>query len=200
MCDLGKVSAVAMDENNKIKRQAVFFDRDGVINFRIYKYYISKYEEFALMQDFLALFDFLKDKGCLLIVITNQQGIGKGVMTESQLAEVHNGMQEELMSKFGRQFDDILFCPDLSHTGSRRRKPEPGMLLEAAEKWNIDLGMSWMIGDRKSDMKAGKRAGCNTILVGDGDGEPIPETDHYFGDLYKVIEFFEKNGILDTKS
>ncbi len=179
-------------DNNKGKRQAVFFDRDGVINFRIYKHYISDFKEFGFLEDFLDLFNYLKDKNYMLIIVTNQQGVGKGIMTETQLAEVHRKMQSELEKRFGRRFDDILFCPDISHSGSTRRKPEPGMLLEAAEKWNLDLKSSWMIGDRKSDAKAGKRAGCQTIIVGNGDGEPIPEADHYFLDLYKVIEFFER--------
>lgn len=184
-----------MDESDNKQKQAVFFDRDGVINFRIYKYYISEYKEFVFIDDFLALFDYLKDKDCLLIIITNQQGIGKGIMTEIQLAELHGKMQDELENRFGRRFDDILFCPDLTHTGSKRRKPEPGMLLEAAEKWGISLEHSWMIGDRKSDVIAGKRAGCKTILVGNGDGGPIQETDLYFVDLYKVVHFFAKNEI-----
>jgi len=177
------------------KKKAVFFDRDGVINFRVFKQYITCPGEFSFIDDFFALFDYLKDKDCLLIIITNQQGIGKGIMTEEELTQLHGWMQKEIYQKTGRQFDDIIYCTDLAAANSPRRKPEPGMLLEAAEKWNIDLASSWMIGDRRSDVVAGKRAGCSTILVGMGYPEKIPEADHDFKDLYSAAEYFKNNRI-----
>lgn len=148
------------------KRKAIFFDRDGVVNYRIVDRYVQKPEQFKFINDFISFFKSMKDKGYLAILITNQQGIGKGLMTEQELAEVHNFMQNELMSITGYCFDDIYYCTDLASTGSYRRKPNPGMLLEAVEKWNIDKNESVMIGDRRSDAGAGKNAGVKTVLIG----------------------------------
>ncbi|MCU0428065.1 MAG: HAD-IIIA family hydrolase [Candidatus Kapabacteria bacterium] len=167
-------------------RKTFFFDRDGIVNQRIMGGYVTSPDEFVLLQDFLPLFRLVKEAGFLTVLITNQQGIGKGLMTESDLVEIHAQMQEQLASKVGSGFDDIYFAGerDLSSRSGCcgdilagcRRKPSPAMLLEADERWGIDFVASWMIGDSISDAEAGKAAGTRTILVGkffEGDADVI---------------------------
>ncbi len=145
---------------------ALFFDRDGVINTRLIGEYVRTKEEFVFRPEFLDLFAWSLSLPFQRIVITNQQGVGKGLMSEHDLERVHTYMQEELLSRFGKAFDAIYYCADLADSGSSRRKPEPGMLLEAAREHSLDLVASCMIGDSESDVIAGRRAGTRTILVG----------------------------------
>ena len=144
-----------------------FFDRDGIVNTRKYDGYIKSYDEFEFIPEFLEIFKLTEKLGFLKIVITNQQGIGKGLMTEEELNTIHKLMQFNLYQKLGFSFDDIYYCPDLADSGSKTRKPEPGMLLEAIEKWNIDNNESYFIGDSESDALASQRARIKTILIGD---------------------------------
>jgi D-glycero-D-manno-heptose 1,7-bisphosphate phosphatase len=154
--------------------KALFLDRDGIINERIIGGYITKPEEFKLIPESLTLFAWAKAHGYLTVIVTNQQGIGKGLMTELDLANVHDYMCS-LLADYGFNPDAIEFCSDLAGTNSSRRKPAPGMLLDAAQKLDIDLSSSWMIGDSISDAQAGKYAGAKTILV--GNYPEIPEAD-----------------------
>lgn len=148
-------------------KKAVFFDRDGIVNRRIYCGYVTSIDEFIFLEDFFPLFEFVRKHGYLTVLITNQQGVGKGLMTDSDLDNIHEFMQQQLAQKTGGKFDAIYSCTDLAAAQSFRRKPNPGMLLEAAKDWGINLAESWMIGDSISDVQAGKSAGTKTILVGD---------------------------------
>lgn len=154
--------------------KALFLDRDGIINERMIGGYITKPEEFTLIPESLTLFAWAKEHGYLTVIVTNQQGIGKGLMTEQDLSNVHAYMCS-LLADHGFAPDAIEFCPDLDVTNSTRRKPAPGMLLDAAQKLDIDFSSSWMIGDSISDVQAGKHAGTKTILV--GHYSDIPEAD-----------------------
>lgn len=148
-------------------KKAVFFDRDGIVNKRIVGEYISSFEDFEFLPEIFDLMQKTKQAGFLAIVITNQQGIGKGLITENDVEMLHFSMQNAFLEKIGVNFDDIFVCGDLANSGSLRRKPEPGMILEAMEKWNIDAENSWMIGDSETDALAGKQAGTKSILIGD---------------------------------
>jgi D-glycero-D-manno-heptose 1,7-bisphosphate phosphatase len=116
----------------------------------------------------------LKDHGYLLILVSNQAGVANGYFKEDALAKVGAKLQEELQ-KDGVQLDALYFCPhhpqgivkDYAVTCDCR-KPKPGMLLGAAEKFDIDLSQSWMIGDILHDVEAGNSAGCRTILIDNG--------------------------------
>lgn len=144
-----------------------FFDRDGIVNIRKFDGYIKTYDEFEFIPEFLEIFKKIEKQGFLKIIITNQQGVGKGLMTEEELSKVHNLMQFNLYQKLGYSFDDIYYSPDLANSGSKSRKPEPGMILDALDKWDIDKENSYFIGDSESDAIAGQRAGIKTILIGD---------------------------------
>lgn len=148
-----------------MKRKAIFFDRDGIVNIRPVGDYIKSIEEFRLLPDFLDFFAKIKQKGYLAILISNQQGVGKGIMSEDDLAFLDEYMQNEISIRLGTNFDDTYYCTALAEEKSPRRKPEPGMLLEAIEYWNIDPAQSWMVGDSPNDIIAGQKAGVKTILV-----------------------------------
>jgi D-glycero-D-manno-heptose 1,7-bisphosphate phosphatase len=146
------------------KPRAIFFDRDGVINARILGGYVRHWNEFELLPDVIETLREVKRRGYLAIIITNQRGVGMGMMSEPDLHAIHEELQRAMEREAGVRFDDIFFCTDADKS-STRRKPSPAMLLEAAEKWNIDLANSWMIGDSMSDIEAGTRAGTKTAYL-----------------------------------
>jgi D-glycero-D-manno-heptose 1,7-bisphosphate phosphatase len=154
--------------------RAIFFDRDGVINARILGGYVRHWNEFELLPGVVETLREIKRRGYLAIIITNQRGVGLGIMSEANLTQVHNEMQRAMEQKAGVRFDDIIFCTDTDDSLGRR-KPSPAMLLEAAEKWNIDLANSWMIGDSMSDIEAGERAGTKTAYLVTPHSEEIPK-------------------------
>ncbi|MBA2840769.1 D-glycero-D-manno-heptose 1,7-bisphosphate phosphatase [Methanococcus maripaludis] len=139
--------------------KVIFLDRDGVINKKLENDYVKSVFEFEILESVKETLQKLKELGYLLIVITNQQGIGKGIMSEKDLESIHNYMLKELP-----EIDDIFYCPHLNGT-CNCRKPENKMLLDAKEKWNIDFNKSWMIGDSESDIICGKSVGCKTIFI-----------------------------------
>jgi len=171
-----------MNKSNK----AVFFDRDGVVNMRAVKDYIKSEDEFQFLPDFLDFFPKVIDSGYLAFLITNQQGVGKGVMTIEQLKEVLSFMQNQLKGKFGKGFDEIFYCTDLADSGSYFRKPNPGMILQAVDKWNIVKENSWVIGDSPSDAKAGRRAGLRTVLIGNYKAGDCLEADYIIKNLFAI--------------
>ncbi len=164
-------------------RPAFFFDRDGIVNRRLPGDYVRSPQEFEFLDGFWPLLSWARQRDYLTIVITNQQGIGKGLMSENDLHHVHHYMQEFIAQRSGKPFDDIYYCPDLAGTIPNCRKPSPAMLLEAGQKWNIDMANSWMIGDSLSDAQAGRAAGAQTILIGEfGDNRNV-EADVVFPSL-----------------
>lgn len=163
---------------------AVFLDRDGIINWRIAGDYIRSPAEFRFLPDIFPFLRGIRQLGLLSIVVTNQQGVAKGLMSPQELEQLHAYMQGELRTRLGFGVDDILVCTDPAEHGSPRRKPEPGMLLEALQKWDLAPETCWMVGDTRSDMLAGRRAGVCTILVG---CEEAPEADFHVRDLEAAL-------------
>ena len=166
----GRVSG----KNLKNKQKAVFLDRDGTIN--KYVGFLRNIDEFELMDGVTDAIKKVNASGYLAIVVTNQPVIARGEVSFEELEEIHNKM-ETLLGKEGAYLDAIYFCPHHPHKGYEGerpelkfdcdcRKPKPGMLLNAARDFNIDLSQSWMIGDGENDIKAGQNAGCQTALIG----------------------------------
>jgi len=170
-------------------RKAVFFDRDGIVNNRLIDDYVKTVEEFKFIEDFFLLFRFFKQKDYICVLVTNQQCIGKNIISCEELLEIHDFMQKELLNKTGFCFDHIYFSPDLANTGSKSRKPEPGMFLQAIEDFNISTRESFTIGDSISDVEAGKKVGTTTILV--GNFQDISSADYILPDVASVLPFFE---------
>ena len=173
---------------NALAKPCCFFDRDGVINARILGGYVRHWNEFELKPDVADVLREIKRHGYLAIIITNQRGVGLGLMTEQELHAVHAELQREMLRVADSQFDDIVFCTDPDKASSRR-KPSPAMLLEAAEKWNIDLKNSWMIGDSMSDIEAGQRAGTKTAYLVTEHSEEIPKATKVIHHLIDLLNF-----------
>jgi len=170
------------------KQRAIFFDRDGVVNARIVGGYVRNWDEFELLPEVAEVLREVKQRGYLAIIITNQRGVGTGVMSEADLHAVHNAMQLLMKKESGVAFDDIVFCTDMDDTPGRR-KPSPAMLLEAAEKWDIDLPNSWMIGDSMSDIEAGSRAGTKTAYLITEHSEEIPKATKILHSLKEILAY-----------
>lgn len=164
-------------KNLKHKQKAVFLDRDGTIN--KYVGFLRDVDEFKLLPGVAEAIKTINNSGYLAIVVTNQPVIARGEVSFEQLDKIHNKM-ETLLGLEGAYLDGIYFCPHHPHSGYEGevkelkfdcecRKPKPGMLLKAAKNFNINLSQSWMVGDGKNDIQAGKNAGCNTALIGTGE-------------------------------
>jgi histidinol-phosphate phosphatase family protein len=146
-------------------KRAVFLDRDGVIN-RVASEgkYIIRWDEMYLLPGVAEAICLLNASGFLVIVVTNQRCVAKGLITVEDLELLHQKMCGELAA-MGAMIDRVYFCPHDMEPPCSCRKPAPGMLLEAARDHNIALHESWMVGDSTSDIKAGINAGCKTAQV-----------------------------------
>jgi D-glycero-D-manno-heptose 1,7-bisphosphate phosphatase len=147
--------------------KALFLDRDGVINTRLVGQYVRTPGEFELILDVVTILKLAKKRGYQLVLITNQQGIGKGLMSTRDLGLVHDHMQQCLQSAGAPAINAIYWCSDLDGSGSTHRKPAPGMLLDAMRDHNIEASASWFVGDSRSDAQAGRAAGVKTLLLGE---------------------------------
>ena len=165
-------------------RPAVFFDRDGVINRRIVGGYVRRPAEFELLPGFAELLELVRSHNCLAIVITNQQGVGKQLMSLADLTRVHAHLQS-LPALSAPAFDGFYSCTSLASTPNNARKPSPHMLQLALRRWNIDPAASWMIGDSATDIEAGRAAGLRTIGVHLHDAAATAP-DHLASDLTEV--------------
>lgn len=176
--------------NLKNKQKAIFLDRDGTIN--KYVGFLRNIEQFELLSGVSEAIRKINQSGYLAVVVTNQPVIARGEVTYTELQEIHNKM-ETILGKDGAYLDGIYFCPHHPDKGFKGevkelkincncRKPNPGLLLQAASDFNINLEQSWMIGDGKNDIQAGKNAGCKTVLIGDDEfGQDIT--------VYSLLEF-----------
>lgn len=161
-----------------MKNKAVFLDRDGVINELIYHKEMgiidspSFAEEYKMVPDVSKAINKFHELGFLVIVVSNQPGLAKDKFTTEDFEKVREKMRTEL-KKDGAEVDAEYYCfhhPYGKVEEYRKicecRKPKPGLLLQAAKEHDIDLSKSWMIGDGITDIQAGQKAGCNTILIG----------------------------------
>lgn len=178
----GKVQA----KNLSHKQKAVFLDRDGTLN--KYVGFLRDIDEFKLLDGVADAIKAVNNSGYLAIVVTNQPVIARGEVTVQQLEEIHNKM-ETLLGLEGAYIDSIYYCPHHPHKGYEGeitelkfdcdcRKPKPGMILQAAADFNIDLNHSWMVGDSENDIRCGMNAGCKTALIGNNDyGQSVSVSD-----------------------
>ena len=143
-------------------RRAVFLDRDGTIN--VDNGYVIERDKFELLPGVPEALKRLQDAGFLLVVVTNQSGIGRGFFSLETVDALHEHMRE-LLREYGVELNGIYLCPHGPNEGCECRKPKPGMLLQAAKDLGIDLEQSYMVGDQLSDVQAGIRAGCCPLLI-----------------------------------
>lgn len=173
-----------------MNRPAFFFDRDGVVNVSPGTGYVLRWEDFHFSDGIVDALVWLKVRGFALILVTSQQGVGKGLMTQGELDDIHERMQAELR-KHGAQFDAIYACTCLaSDPHCTCRKPSPEMVLRAAAEHDLDLTRSWLIGDHDRDIQMAVNAGVmNTIRVmgGEGSGVAAPHTIHAAAELAPLL-------------
>lgn len=146
-------------------RKAIFLDRDGVINRKLPEdYYVRNSSEFDLLPNVLDALAIFRDLGFAIVVVTNQRGIGRGIMTEKDLSQVHDFMKS-LLRDAGLELAGLYYCPHDKIDDCDCRKPAPGMILSAAKDLNIDLSSSFMVGDSVADIEAGKNAGVRSVRI-----------------------------------
>jgi D-glycero-D-manno-heptose 1,7-bisphosphate phosphatase len=142
---------------------AVFLDRDGVINENRADY-VKSWEEFVFLPNVFEPLRQLAQNGLLTIVVTNQSAINRGLISREMVETIHRQMCE-VVSRNGGRIDAVLTCPHRPDENCCCRKPEPGLLLQAAERFDLDLARSYLIGDAFCDIAAGLAVGCRSILV-----------------------------------
>jgi len=166
-------------------KQGVFIERDGILNSarveRHHQVTPLTLEEFRVNESIAPLLGKLKKSGLVLIATTNQPGLSRGYQSRRELDRMHDLLRRAL------PLDDILICP---HDGVERcpcRKPKPGLLLEAAFHWKLDLDRSFVLSDKWQDAEAARQAGCTSLLLQSpwvGDGHP----DFVLPDLEAIVE------------
>lgn len=171
------------------KTKCIFLDRDGVLN-EDCPDYLYELEKLVIPDGVVEALQALKKAGYLLVVITNQAGIAKGLYTADNVYAIHEAMQQAS----GHALDDLYFSPYHPNVSgvSLSRKPGSLMLEKAIAKYNIDVNQSWMIGDRDRDMEAGRNAGVRTIQI-------VPENEASTGDFAAVSLFEAAKIILESK-
>jgi D-glycero-D-manno-heptose 1,7-bisphosphate phosphatase len=144
-------------------QRAIFLDRDGVLNHAIVKdgkpYPPARLADLKIVSDAPIVLNSMKEAGFLLVVVTNQPDVARGVTSRDTIEKIHSVLRAEL------PLDDIFVCFHDDSDDCGCRKPRPGLLYEAAEKYDIDLPASYLIGDRWRDVEAGATAGCATVLI-----------------------------------
>lgn len=171
-------------------QRAIFLDRDGVLNEDLG--YVGQPERFKIFNYVGTALKLLAEKGFLFFIITNQSGIERGYFTLEDTQRLHSILAEQ-MRFYSVEFTGIYISPYCESTPNDIRKPSPKMLLEAAQKHQINLETSYVIGDRPTDLEMGYRAGCRVVLVRSGAGaetEKLPQTkfDYVFENLLDAAQ------------
>jgi len=170
-------------------RHAIFLDRDGVINKAIVKngrpFSPRTIDDFEILPEVEKALNLFHDLGYLNIVATNQPDVARGLMSERILSGMHDLIRQNLI------VDDIFVCPHDDSDACLCRKPKPGLILDAAAKWDVSLINSYFIGDTWKDIHAGRSAGCSTILLERPYNEGL-ESDYRIRSLLDVIDIVKK--------
>lgn len=179
------------------KSWSLFLDRDGVINKRRMNDYIKTVDEFEFIQGVPEALKICSGLFGHLFVVTNQQGISKGLMDENALNEIHNHFLNEIID-IGGKIDRIYYCTDLADSDSSNRKPEIGMALLAKKDFpSIDFHKSIMIGDSITDMVFGKKVGMKTVFLGNKNEKyEVTLVDMHLGSLLEFANYIK----LQTKN
>lgn len=184
---------MTIHESPMNKTKAIFLDRDGVINQEMG--YIKSWQEFKLLPRVVEAIQIINQSDYRAIVISNQSGIAKGLYAYEEVIQIHQQLNEYLLS-FQAQIDDFYFCPHHPEGINEYaiicscKKPKNGLILQAAKDWNIDLSSSFFIGDSERDIIAGKNSGCITYGVQSGhsfDANNI-SSDFIAKDLFEAVQ------------
>jgi D-glycero-D-manno-heptose 1,7-bisphosphate phosphatase len=184
-----------MTSSNQTVKKAIFLDRDGTINIDVP--YLKDFSLFKLVPGTAEALRFFVKKGYKLFIVTNQSGIARGYFSEEEFQHLQNQINEYLLS-LEIPITDVAYCPHHSrgivepyNIDCDCRKPSPKMIVDLAKKHAISLSDSFMIGDKKSDVEAGERAGVQSIRVLSGDQSYLKEESHK--PFYKNLLEFSKS-------
>lgn len=182
------------------RKKAVFLDRDGVIT-QDPPHYAHRIDQLALIEGSGSAIKMLNDENFIIIIITNQSGVAKGLYHEKDI-EIFNQAMIGLLKPFNASIDAIYYCPHHPEAKVKEyridcdcRKPKPGMLIDGGGKFNIDFLSSFLVGDKWSDVEAGRSVGCKTILVKTGHGlqeykDKKSPVDYVAADLLDAVQNF----------
>jgi len=145
--------------------KAIFFDRDGIIN-KERSDYVKNVNELEIFPYAIHAIKSLKDNGFLIIVVTNQSAINRGLMNKHDLQKIHNEIQN-VLHKNGTSINAFYFCPHKPDENCLCRKPKTGLLENAIHDFKIDVSQSWLIGNNDSDIEAATKVGCKSIKISD---------------------------------
>jgi histidinol-phosphate phosphatase family protein len=162
---IGSIERLSRTEAFLCRRPAVILDRDGVLNVKAPQgQYVRSWREFQWLPGAIDAVRLLTQRGYTVVVITNQAGIARGMMTTEEVVTLHECMQKSLRSN-GASVDAIYYCPHGWDAGCFCRKPQPGMLFQAQRDLNLDLTRTWVVGDDDRDLQAARAAGSPALLV-----------------------------------
>jgi histidinol-phosphate phosphatase family protein len=156
-----------------IQNKAIFFDRDDTLIRD--SGYMYKLEDLDFFPETFKTLNDLQDKGYLLFIVTNQSGIGRGMYSEDDMHKFNTHMLSKLQEQ-GISITDLVFCPHAPEDSCNCRKPSPKLINELCEKYHIDKSLSWMVGDKQSDIDAGAAAGLRTFKIKNNNLVSFPRT------------------------
>jgi D-glycero-D-manno-heptose 1,7-bisphosphate phosphatase len=168
-------------------RATVFLDRDGTITEEVG--YLDNPDRLRLIPGAAEAIRLLNNAGILVIMVSNQAGVGRGYFSTATVEAIHRQLAKQLV-KYRAYVDDIYYCPHHPNEGCGCRKPKAGMLLRAAQKHGIDMRRAFIVGDKVSDLDAGRQVGCRTVLVLTGYGEQAREA---FNNLIFQPDYISSN-------
>jgi histidinol-phosphate phosphatase family protein len=172
----------------------LFLDRDGVLNYDTPGDYVRNWSKFNFFDTTLSAMEKLANIFNLILIVTNQRGVGLGLMTQQNLDEIHQNMLAEIIANNGR-IDKIYYSTDTDKINSTHRKPSTGMGLQAKQDFNeIDFSCSIMVGNNISDMQFGRNLGMYTIFIDDRkeyNNQTTDEMDLIFNNLLEMADFIE---------
>ncbi len=148
----------------RLTRRAVFLDRDGVINASPEGRYVTSWKKFRFLPGTLPALKKLKQAGLAAVIVSNQAGVAKGIMTQKALDEITRKMRRRIRAA-GGAVRAVYYCTHRPEAGCACRKPKPGMLRRAKRAHGLDLARSFVVGDHEKDIQMGRSAGCRTLLA-----------------------------------
>jgi histidinol-phosphate phosphatase family protein len=171
----------------------LFLDRDGVINKRPFNDYVKRIEDFKFLPGVFKAMQIFAQLFPRIVIVTNQQGVGKGLMTKAKLEEIHQWMQQKIENNNGR-VDEVFYCTQLKSEKENCRKPAIAMAVQAQQLFpDIVFEKAIMVGDTESDIQFGKNAGMKTILIGNEKISSSP--DMQFDTLLDFALFMHKTTV-----
>jgi len=148
------------------KNKAIFLDRDGVIN-KNRSDYVKDISELEIFSNVEKSIKSLRDYGFVILVITNQSAVNRGLTSDANVRQIHDCIQNHLKIN-STYIDKFYYCPHRPDENCDCRKPQPGLIIKAVDEFDIDLRKSWLIGDSESDIKAANAVNCRSIKIESG--------------------------------